>query len=256
MTHDQRQVVITGGASGIGYACAELFAARGDRVVIVDIRGEASEAAAARIGPAHRGLACDVTDEGVVTRLFAELGRCDVLVNNAGVGDSALPTLEQSAAQFRRMLDINLTGAFLMAREAARVMPQGGAIVSLASIAALSGLAKRNGYGAAKAGIVALTRNLACEWAARGIRVNAVAPGYVETELVRGLERDGLFDTGAIRKRCPMGRLIQPAEVAEAIYFLASPMASAITGTTLSVDAGWMAYGAAGDAWVSEEATG
>lgn len=243
--------IITGGAEGIGWACAQTLAAAGYRLALLDLDGAKAAARAEVLGPGHLGLACDVTDEaGVAATLarVAALGPVTALVNNAGIGDANLPTLDQSGAHFRKLVDVNLTGAFLVAREAARAMTGGGAMVNMASIAALTGLARRNGYGAAKAGIVALTRSLACEWAGPGIRVNAVAPGYVRTELVAKLIADGLLDPATIERRCPMGRLIEPAEIAAAVAFLLSPAASAITGATLSVDAGWMAFGAAGDA--------
>lgn len=248
-------VLITGAADGIGWASARLFAARGCAVVIADIAGEKAAERAATLGPQHMGHAADIRDEAQIETLFAAMdaryGRCDALVNNAGVGDSPVPTIEQSAAHFRRVLDINLTGAFLASQAAARRMigsGRGGAIVNFSSIAGIEGLPLRNAYGAAKAGLIALTRNLACEWAAAGIRVNAVAPGYVETPLVLDLAARGLFDLQSVQARCPMGRLLRPEEIAEAVWFLASPAASAITGTTLAVDGGWSAYGAAGPA--------
>ncbi|MGR3376019.1 SDR family NAD(P)-dependent oxidoreductase [Salipiger abyssi] len=247
--------IVTGAAEGIGWATARLFAARGHAVVIADIQADKARARAGELGPEHLGLAADIRDEAQVAALFETLdtryGRCDGLINNAGVGDSPVPTVEQTAEHFRRVLDINLTGAFVMSQAAARRMQRdgrGGAIVNFSSIAGLAGLPLRNAYGAAKAGLIALTRNLACEWAGAGIRVNAVAPGYVDTPLVRDLAARGLFDLAAVKARCPMGRLITPEEIAEAVWFLASPAASAITGTTLAVDAGWTAYGAAGAA--------
>lgn len=244
-----RTVVITGGAEGIGWATAQLFAARGDRVVIADLGS--AERRAAELGDGHEGHMLDVTDEDAVTALFAMLGPVDVLVNNAGIGGNHVASTEQSMDQFRRVLDVHLAGAFLCAREAARGMlarGQQGCIVNLSSIAGVVGLPRRNAYGAAKAGVSMLTRNLACEWAGAGLRVNAVAPGYVATALVKTLADAGQVDIEAIRRRSPMGRLIEPDEIAEAIWFLASPAASAITGVTLSVDGGWAAFGDFGDA--------
>lgn len=243
-----RTVLVTGGAEGIGRATAELFAARGDRVAVADLRG--AEAAAAALGPGHIGLSLDVTDEAAVVEAVAGLGRIDVLVNNAGIGDSHLPSVEQQIEAFRRVLDVHLAGAFLMARECGKAMigAGGGAIVNLSSIAGVVGLPRRNAYGAAKAGVAMMTRSLACEWAGKGVRVNAVAPGYARTALVEKLVDAGRIDLAAIARRVPQGRLIDPKEIAEAIWFLASPAASAITGATLSVDGGWAAFGDFGDA--------
>ena len=127
----------------------------------------------------------------MVTAALARMGRLDVLVNNAGIADTFLPTLEQGADLFMRQLDIHLKGTFVASREAAKAMlgAGGGAIVNLASDRRLTGLPRRNGYGAAKAGIIALTRSLAAEWGSGGVRVNAIAPGYVRTALVEALER-------------------------------------------------------------------
>lgn len=246
--------LVTGGAAGIGWAIARAFAARGDRVAILDLDGTTAAARAAELGPRHIGLGGDVTDEAqvraAIDRIEAELGALTAVVNNAGVGDNPAPTLDQDLARFRRVLSVHLDGAFLVSREAARVMlPRGrGAIINLASIAGLGGIPGRNAYCAAKAGIVGITRAMACEWAPHGLRVNAVAPGYVATELIARLEAEGALDLAAIRRRIPMGALGAPEAIADTVVFLASEAARYVTGAALSVDGGWSAFAGAGDA--------
>lgn len=242
--------IVTGGADGIGWATAQRLAADVDHVVVLDLREDAAVARATQLGDAHLGVACDVSSpesvEATVHTVLARFGRIDMLVNNAGIGEQSAATVDQDVAAFDRVLSVHLRGSFLMSRAVAKAMlAQGsGAIVNIASIAALAGIPTRNAYGAAKAGIAAMTRSMACEWARRGLRVNAVAPGYVRTALVDQLERQGRIDIAAISARTPMARLAQPAEIAEVIAFLASPKASFITGTTLNADGGWLAFGA------------
>jgi len=241
--------IVTGAADGIGWATAQRLAAGGATVVIADVREEPARQRAASLGSVHVGLACDVTSEDSVVAMVGEvgrrLGRIDVLVNNAGIGDQAGATVDQHVDAFDRVLGVHLRGTFLTSREVARVMlAQGsGAIVNIASIAALAGIPMRNAYGAAKAGIAAMTRSMACEWASQGVRVNAVAPGYIRTALVDELERKGALNTAAIEARTPMGRMGTPAEIAEVIAFLASPAASFVTGAVLQADGGWLAHG-------------
>jgi NAD(P)-dependent dehydrogenase (short-subunit alcohol dehydrogenase family) len=258
-----RAVLITGAADGIGWATAQVFAAAGYRVAIADVReGQAVERAAElgalhAVAGGHVGVACDVTDEAAVASAVAAIhagfGAIDVLVNNAGIGDQPGATVDQKLDAFDRVLGVHLRGTFLMSREVARLMlaqaPDArgnrGAIVNIASIVASAGIPGRNAYGAAKAGIVGMSKAMAVEWGLQGLRVNAVAPGYVRTALVEKLQGQGLLNTEAIHQRTPMGRMGLPAEIADAIVFLASPQASFITGAVLQVDGGWVAHGGA-----------
>lgn len=242
--------LVTGGADGIGWATCRRLAEDGARVAILDLREEAARARAHELGAAHLGLGCDVAREadvvGSVDRVMARFRRIDILVNNAGVGEQGSVTLDQSVEGFDRVLAVHLRGAFLMSREVGRVMlaQRSGAIVNLSSIAGHAGIPGRNAYGAAKAGLSAMTRAMASEWARRGVRVNAVSPGYVRTALIDDLIHRGALDAARIEARTPMGRMARPEEIAEAIAFLASPRASYITGATLDVDGGWLAFGA------------
>ena len=201
-------------------------------------------------------MGCDVTDatsvHTAVSAVQTKCGRIDGLVNNAGIGDQAVPTLQQTVDGFDRVLAVHLRGQFLMSQAVAGVLLaqapdarcQRGAIVNLASIAASGGIPARNAYSAAKAGVLGMNRAMAMEWARQGLRVNAVAPGYVVTALVAGLAAQGALDGEAIARRTPLGRMAEPAEIAQAIAFLLSPAASYITGAVLPVDGGWSALGA------------
>ena len=245
--------IVTGAAEGIGWATAQRLAQDVEHVVVTDLRAEAARARAANLGPGHCGIGADVTLQAdvaaMVDAVVARYGRIDILVNNAGIAEQAAATVEQSVEAFDRVLAVHLRGSFLVSQAVARVMlAQGdGSIVNLSSIAGFAGIPQRNAYAAAKAGIASMTRSMACEWARHGLRVNAVAPGYVRTALVESLEAKGALNTRSLMSRTPMGRMAQPAEIAEVIAFLASDRASFVTGATLAADGGWLAWGAPED---------
>jgi NAD(P)-dependent dehydrogenase (short-subunit alcohol dehydrogenase family) len=242
---DGQVTAITGGAQGIGLACAELFAEAGATVVLLDLDAAALESARRRLPQAHTQT-LDVTDEDAVERVFAALakahGRIDILVNNAG-RSIRKPSLELPRADWDAVVAINLTGAFLCARAAARHMPQGGgSIVNTASMMGLSGggLYPNVSYHASKGGLVTMTRALAVEWAPRGIRVNAVAPTWTDTRFIGQLTQNPEL-MARIRSVTPLQRMAEPHEVASAILFLASPAAAMVTGHVLAVDGGFLA---------------
>jgi NAD(P)-dependent dehydrogenase (short-subunit alcohol dehydrogenase family) len=254
-----RTAVITGAGSGIGRSLALAFAAEGYGVVVNDYHGASAHAVAEEVlagggrAIAHAG---DVADEKSVQGLAALAGswsgRVDVLVNNAGIADTVTPTIDQDVEDWQRVVDVCLRGTYLCSRQVAKdfLLPQrSGRIVNIASIAGVVGLTTRNAYSASKAGVVMLTRTMASEWAGSGITVNAVAPGYIRTPMLDALIDAGKVDESVLRRRIPAGHLGEPADITSAVLFLSSDAARYITGVCLPVDGGWVAYGAAGDAF-------
>lgn len=247
MKLSDRVAVVTGSSRGIGRAIAEAFAAEGASVV-VNSRDEATaRETAAEIGEEALGLAADVSTEDGAQRLIEETidlyGRIDILVNNAGQS-MVRDTLELSYRDWQSTLDLNLTAAFLCSQGAARRMlaGDGGVIINIASVTSFAAFPRRLAYATTKAGLVMMTKVMAVEWAPR-VRVNAIAPGFIETDLVRELQSEGKLDFDVLRRRTPLGRLGTPQEVAKAALFLASDDAGYITGETLVADGGWLAYG-------------
>ena len=220
-----KTAVVTGGASGIGAAAVALLRKHGARALSLDI----SEG-------------CDVTDEDAVKAAFARLGGLDILVNNAGRA-ARKPAVALSLKEWNDVLEVNLTATFLCSRLAQPYMKErgGGAIVNLASIMGLSGgLFPNASYQASKGGVVNLTRALALEWAADNIRVNAVAPTFVRTELTVPIFGNPEI-LGKVMAHTPLGRLPEVEDIAAAILYLCSPAARCITGITLPVDSGYLA---------------
>jgi NAD(P)-dependent dehydrogenase (short-subunit alcohol dehydrogenase family) len=249
-----RVTVITGGASGIGKATAELFAKEGAKVVIGDLPTSAGAKVAEKIGATF--VAIDVSKsedvEALVKTATDKHGRLDVMFNNAGIGIGA-PLLGTSAEDYHRTIRIDLDGVYWGLQAAGKVMvPAGrGAIVNTASVAGLIGSSGLSAYNAAKHGVVGLTRNAALEFAPFGVRVNCICPGVIETPLVM----DNFAVVEGARKMLdkmhPLGRMGQPQEVAKAVLFLASDDASFITGHALAVDGGMMAGIGGGSAFDS-----
>lgn len=246
-------VFLTGAGSGIGLCMAKAFAASGARLALFDINADALATARQELEAAHAGIALEtitgsITDELAVEAAVAQteqrFGRIDVLLNNAGIAMNK-PTLELSAADWRRAIDINLNGVFYCAQAAGRrmVAQGGGVILNTASMYGLAAAPERAAYCSSKAAVVMLTKVLAIEWAKANVRVNAIAPGYVQTALVDQLVRDGRMDIDALTARTPSGRMAQPEEIAAIALFLASDTASFINGQAIVVDGGWTAYG-------------
>jgi 2-keto-3-deoxy-L-fuconate dehydrogenase len=256
MRLDGKIALVTGAGSGIGEAIAHLYASQGAQVLVSDLRGDAAESVSTAIrddgGVAH-AWQLDVTDEAQVSATMQQIAstysKLDILVNNAGishVGD----LLETSVEDWDRVMHINAFGVFLCAREAVRQMltqmPQGGVIVNIASAAGLIGVERRLPYSTSKGAVISMTRAIAIDYVAQGIRCNAICPGTVDTPFVAGyLAHNFPGHEEEMRRqlnaRQPIGRMGRPDEIAHAALYLASDEASFITGSLLVIDGGWTA---------------
>jgi NAD(P)-dependent dehydrogenase (short-subunit alcohol dehydrogenase family) len=250
MNHPTRNAIVTGAAQGIGRRTAELLAENGYAVAMIDLRSaEAVTTALREKGGPVLDFQGDISDEATVADFAAKVERewshVDLLVNNAGISCIS-PAEETSVEQFRRVLEINVTAPFILARTfGPKMIARGkGSIVNVASIAGLVGIADRTAYNASKHGLIGLTRTLAAEWGARGVRVNAVCPGWVKTEMDVADQSSGGYTDADIIRRVPMARFASPDDIAEAIVFLADDRRSGfVNGHTLVVDGGWTSDG-------------
>jgi NAD(P)-dependent dehydrogenase (short-subunit alcohol dehydrogenase family) len=242
-------VVVTGGGRGLGRSIAEGFAREGSTVVIVGRNADTLATAAAEMAPLAgrvHPMPADVADEAAMAALseavLARFGRVDVLVNNAGINPFYRRAEDTPVDEWRKVLDVNLTGVFLGSVRFGRAMLErgSGSIINVTSIAGHVGLLRTTAYCAAKGGVEMMTRQLAMEWADRGVRVNAVAPAYFETDLTAGLRANESLSS-RILSRVPMARFGTADELTGACLYLASSAASYVTGQTIMVDGGWKA---------------
>ncbi len=252
---DGQIAVVTGGAQGLGLGITRQLAGDGASVVIADRQEDKAREEAAKLQGedlAVRAVALDITDSAAVTSFFAGLvaeeGRVDILINNAGTGQQVAPIVELEDAEWHRVMDVTLTGAFYCCRAVGRIMEEqeAGCIVNISSINGQNPAALVAAYNIAKAGIISLTRTLALELAAYGVRVNAVCPGPVYTEfnqrnmaqrrVTLGISEEEMIER--IRMAIPLGRWGEPEDIAQGVAFLCSPAASWITGEVLRVSGG------------------
>ncbi len=245
MSYTDQVVVVTGAARGIGFALAERYAAEGARVVLLDINSELGATSADRLNAVFYPL--DVRDSAAVERVVqaidSQFGRIDIWINNAGVAHKGL-VVDLTPDDWNADIGVMLSGPFYCARAVGKVMirQRSGIVVNVASVNGLLAQKARAPYCSAKAGLIMLTKVLACEWAEYGIRVNAIAPGVVMTDLVQQGIDQGLVTEQTYISRIPMGRMAEMNEIVEAVLFLTGDESTFMTGEVMRVDGGWTSY--------------
>jgi NAD(P)-dependent dehydrogenase (short-subunit alcohol dehydrogenase family) len=243
---DQRRAVVTGGASGIGEATVRVLAAAGALVTILDVDGDRAQTLAREVGPAASAAALDITDEAAVQAFFDGLAALDILVNNAGIG--FVGSLEETGfADWQRLFRVNVDGVYLCSKYALPLLLASphGQIVNIGSVAGLTAVKRRAAYCATKGAVVALTRQMAIDYAGR-LRVNCICPGTIHSPFVEGyLERFHKHEKDEVRRqlhaRQPIGRMGRPDEVAYMVLYICSDEAEYCTGSILTIDGGWTA---------------
>ena len=250
MTTARRVALVTGAAQGIGQEISIVLARNGYSVALNDlVTSDVTQSAIEAEGGTCRSYIADVADAqavaAIVEGIVSDLGEIDVLVNNAGIS-MVRPAEQTTLNEWERVLRINLTGPFILCQSVGRRMLERGtgSIVNIASVAGLLGVADRSAYNASKHGLIGLTRTLAAEWGGRGVRVNAVCPGWVKTPMDDKDQATGSYTDADITSRIPMARFASPGDIAQAVAFLADPEKSAfVNGHSLSVDGGWASDG-------------
>ena len=247
MSYLNSVALVTGGSRGIGKAICLTMARKGIKVGVNYLRDGSADEVLKTIneeGGTAIGLQADVSKElevkSMVMEMLEKFGRIDYLINNAGISDQTVPAVEQDVERWQKVIDIHLKGTYLCSKEVAKTMIKNnsGRIINISSIVGINALPMRTAYGPAKAAIINLTKVLAIEWAKFNINVNAVAPGYIRTEMVEDYIQRGIVNENDLKKRIPTGKLGTGDEVAEVILFLCSMGASYINGATIVVDGG------------------
>ena len=245
---EDKVALVTGAASGMGLATAKAFAEAGAAVALADVNGDGARAAAdALVAAGHKalGIRCDVADldevEAMVKQTVSTFGRLDMAFNNAGVQSPVAETADADPKDYDFVMGVNLRGVWnCMKHELLQMRKQGsGAIVNNSSLGGLVGIAERGIYHASKHGVVGLTKSAGLEYAAKGIRINAVCPGIIETPMVMGMLETQPEAMAALMKEVPMGRLGRAEEIADAVLWLCSPASSFVIGHALPVDGGY-----------------